>query len=122
MNSPLESPLSSRREMLAGVGQGAAALALLSLQSVAAAQPSSQEGGARKLGLAIVGIGRLSINQLLPAFERCKHAKLAALVSGDPVKVKKFAAQYGVAAKHIYDYSSFDNIAHDDAIDVVYIV
>jgi predicted dehydrogenase len=111
----------SRREMLSSVGHAGLALGLsmLGAQSLLAQTDASAP---RKLGFAIVGIGRLSINQLFPAFAHCKYARLSALVSGNPDKARQYAGKYGVDEKHIYSYSNFDNIANDDAIDVVYIV
>jgi predicted dehydrogenase len=48
---------------------------------------------------------------------------LAALVSGHPDKARRLAQVHGVDAEHgIYNYESFDRIAQDPAIDVVYIV
>lgn len=49
-----------------------------------------------RVGYAIVGLGRLSLNQILPALSQCKYSKVAALVSGDRSKALKIARQYGV--------------------------
>jgi predicted dehydrogenase len=111
---------SSRRSFLAGTVSAAAMAATSSLLPRAARAQSTEPQ--KKLGFAIVGIGRLSVNQLLPAFAHCQHARLAALVSGDSDKAKKFASQYQLDEKHIYSYADFEQIAHDDSIDVAYIV
>jgi predicted dehydrogenase len=76
----------------------------------------------KKLGWALVGLGSLSINQLMPAFPKCTHSKLTAFVSGRPDKAKHLAQIHGVDPRHIYNYDTFDSIASDPAIDVVYIV
>src|SRR5438309_6511453 len=52
-----------------------------------------------RVGFAVVGLGRLSLEQILPAFGECKHARLTALVSGTPDKLKATAAHYGVPEK-----------------------
>ena len=37
----------------------------------------------RRVGFAVVGLGHLTLKEILPAFGQCKHAKPVALVSGD---------------------------------------
>ncbi|SFP38373.1 Gfo/Idh/MocA family protein [Sphingomonas rubra] len=77
---------------------------------------------AERVGFAVVALGRLSLEEILPAFAECKKAKLAALVSGSPDKLRTVAAQYGVPADHCYDYAGFDRIRDDPTIKAVYIV
>jgi predicted dehydrogenase len=76
----------------------------------------------RRVGFAIVGLGRLSLEELLPAFAECKKARVAALVSGTPDKLRTVAAQYGISPENCYDYASFDRIADNPAVQVVYVV
>jgi predicted dehydrogenase len=76
----------------------------------------------KRVGFAIVGLGRLSIDQILPAFGSSKYAKPVALVSGDAAKAAKIAAQYGIKASSIYDYKNFDRIAENPEVDIIYIV
>ena len=93
-------------------------------------QPSEKEQSvssvsmppSKRIGYAIVGLGNLSLGQILPAFGACKYSKPVALVSGHPDKAKQIAAQYGIAEKNIYDYKNFDNIRNNPEIDAVYIV
>ena len=62
----------SRRVFLANAGKGlAAAQAIGALATRAAAQQVPEPPG-RKLGWAIVGLGSLAINQILPAFARAR--------------------------------------------------
>ena len=75
----------------------------------------------KKLGYALVGLGRLSTNQLAPAFDNCTDSKLAAVVSGTPAKREKWKAKYDLG-DHVYSYEQFDRLADDDAVDVIYIV
>ena len=77
---------------------------------------------ARRLGVAVVGIGHLSLEQILPGFGQAKHVKVTALVSGDAAKARTIAAQYGVAETHIYDYAGFDRLRDNPDVDIVYIV
>ncbi|HEU4539383.1 MAG TPA: Gfo/Idh/MocA family oxidoreductase, partial [Polyangiaceae bacterium] len=86
-------------------------------------QPPPGAGpGGRKLGWAIVGLGKFATEQLLPAFTACSRSRVAALVSGSPDKARALAARYGVAPKSVYDYAGFDRLRDDPAVDVVYVV
>jgi predicted dehydrogenase len=76
----------------------------------------------KKMGWAIVGLGSLSINQILPAFSKCEKSKVVALVSGHPDKANRLALQYGVNPKNIYNYQNYDNIRDNPEVDIIYIV
>ena len=84
--------------------------------------PPAQRPPGERVGFAIVGLGRLSLEEILPAFGACRLARPVAVVSGTPEKAKVVAAQYGIPARSIYDYASFDRIADDPAIQAVYVV
>ncbi len=75
-----------------------------------------------RIGYAVVGLGHLALNQILPAIIQCKKSKLVALVSGDASKAANVAAQYGVNPKNIYNYQNFDSIRDNKEIQAVYIV
>ena len=83
---------------------------------------TAQAAQDKKLGVALVGLGSLSTNQIAPALEKSKHCKLAAIVTGTPSKEKIWADKYGVKPDHIYNYETFDKLANDDTVDVIYIV
>jgi len=76
----------------------------------------------RTVGFALVGIGTLSMGQLLPAFSKCKLARPVALVSGHPDKAREQAKKYGIDPKKIYNYETFESLKDNPAVDVVYIV
>ena len=76
----------------------------------------------QRVGFAIVGLGRLSVEELLPAFGECKKAKPVALVSGSPEKMRQIAAQYGIAEKNIYDYKTYDDLKNNEEVKAIYIV
>lgn len=76
----------------------------------------------KRLGWAIVGLGQLAIEEILPAFGSCKLSRPAALVSGHPDKARHLAKIFGVDDRAIYDYDNFDAIAENKDIDVAYIV
>lgn len=76
----------------------------------------------KKLGVALVGLGYYSTDLLAPALQLTQHCSLAGIVTGTPAKAKKWQQQYAIADNNIYDYQSFDSIANNPAIDVVYVV
>lgn len=84
--------------------------------------PGPFEPADQRVGFAIVGLGRLSIDQILPAFGSSKLCKPVALVSGDPEKARKLAAQYGIKPTSIYTYATYDQIAQNPDVKVIYIV
>src|SRR5204863_4755331 len=63
-----------------------------------------------------------SLNEILPALTRTAACRLAALVSGHPDKAKRVAAQYGLADANIYDYATYDRLADNPAVEMVYVV
>ncbi len=77
----------------------------------------------RQVGFAVVGLGQLAIEEILPAFGLCRMARPTAFVSGHPEKAKHLSEVYGTPGRTtIYNYENFDAIKDDPAIDVVYIV
>ena len=113
----------TRRGFITRVGQGlvAANLAGTVLKSVAAEVQVPNPPG-KKLGWAIVGLGSLAINQILPAFAKCEKSRVVALVSGHPDKANKLALRYGVNPKNIYNYQNYDTIRDNPEVDIIYIV
>jgi predicted dehydrogenase len=105
-------------EMAAGLGAAATAAPLLGLGRRLEAQEPSE----RKVGFALVGLGRLAGEQLAPAFKNSRRCRLAGLVSGHPDKARDWAQKYGVPEKSIYNYENFDRIKDDPDVDVVYVV
>ena len=76
----------------------------------------------QRLGVAVVGLGHLALEQILPGFGQAKSVRVTALVSGHPDKARAVAAQHGVPGENLYDYANFDKIKDNPAIDFVYIV
>ena len=76
----------------------------------------------KRLGIAVVGLGTLALEEILPGFGQAAHVRIAALVSGRPEKARTIAAQYGVPEKNLYSYANFDGIRDNPDIDAVYIV
>ena len=123
----------TRRGFIRTAGAGLLAAAVPAIASAAGATtqlapPDAQSPDAklpdneRRVGFAVVGLGKLAIEEILPAFGLCQRAKLVALVSGHPEKAGKLAEHYGLSPKSIYGYDDFEKIADDPAIQAVYIV
>ncbi len=81
-----------------------------------------QEKPAKKLGVALVGLGGYSTGQLGPALQETKYCALTGVVTGTPAKEKKWADQYGIPQKNIYNYKNFDTMADNPDIDIIYVV
>ncbi|MBW4477661.1 MAG: Gfo/Idh/MocA family oxidoreductase [Tolypothrix brevis GSE-NOS-MK-07-07A] len=73
----------------------------------------------KKLGWAVVGLGKFATQQIIPSFAECKRSKLVALVSGDRTKAEQYAQQYGVNPKNIYNYQNYDTIRDNPEVDVI---
>ncbi len=112
----------TRRGFLVKAGQGLAVTQALGALATSASAQQVPDPPGRKAGWAIVGLGSLAINQILPAFARCEKSRVVALVSGHPEKARKLAARYGVDPKRIYDYQNYDSIKDNPEVDVIYIV
>ncbi|GAA4493927.1 Gfo/Idh/MocA family oxidoreductase [Hymenobacter ginsengisoli] len=76
----------------------------------------------QRVGYAIVGLGHLTLGEILPAFGQSKHAKPVALVSGDPDKMAKAAKQYGIKPSNCYSYQNYDKLKDNPEVQVIYIV
>jgi predicted dehydrogenase len=74
-----------------------------------------------RLGVAIVGLGRISVNEMLPAFGQSKHAKPVALVTGDRAKGLKIAHQYNIPESSVLSYQDFEKLAQMPDVQAVYI-
>ncbi|TWI55570.1 putative dehydrogenase [Pseudomonas duriflava] len=81
-----------------------------------------QLGRDQRVGIAVVGIGRLSLEEILPAFASSKRCKVTALVSGDRNKALRVAQMYSVPESGIYNYQNFDQIRENPDVHAVYIV
>ncbi|MFP4091899.1 MAG: Gfo/Idh/MocA family protein [Cyclobacteriaceae bacterium] len=100
------------------LGLGAAALS-----PGLAFNPSFHKGQQqKKLGIALVGLGSYSTGQLGPALLETEHCYLSGVVTGTPAKEKIWADKYNIPRKNIYNYDTFDNIADNPDIDIVYVV
>lgn len=74
----------------------------------------------RKIRYAVIGQGYISQSAVLPAFSHAeKNSELAALVSDDPLKLKKLSRRYGVGL--VASYDEYDALMASGEVDAVYI-
>ncbi len=76
----------------------------------------------RKLGVALVGLGDYSRGELGPALLKTTNATLTGIVTGSPEKIPKWKEKYGIADANVYSYETFDQIAANREIDIIYVV
>lgn len=57
----------------------------------------------KRVGYAVVGLGKISQRAVLPAFRNSKKAKLVAVVSGNRSKARRLAGAFGAGAWYTYD-------------------
>ena len=76
---------------------------------------------AERIGIAIVGGGRISVNEVLPAFAVSRHVKPVALVSGDRAKALQIARQYDIPESAVLDYQDYNKLATMPEVQGAYI-
>jgi predicted dehydrogenase len=77
---------------------------------------------ARQVGIALVGLGWYSTDQLGPALMETQYCRLAGVVTGTPESGERFRKNYGFPVQNMYNYENFDEIADNPDIDVIYLV
>jgi len=77
------------------------------------------KSSSRRIRYAVVGLGHIAQFAVLPAFAQAKkNSELAALVSGDPKKIRKVSEKYGVPA---VSYDEFEQVVEREQIDAAYV-
>lgn len=109
----------SRRAFVKGLGQLAGAGLVLPSVSFAASCLSPAKD---KLGVALVGLGNYATTMLGPALKVTRNSYLSAIVTGTPSKADKWSKEYNIPENNIYNYESFDSLADNPDIDIVYVV
>jgi predicted dehydrogenase len=112
----------TRRTFLQQVTAGLGAGALMTLGAQRAAYSFPDLADDEKLGIALVGLGNYSTGKLAPAFAETKLCRLAGIVTGTPSKAETWKAKYNIPDANIYNYETFDRIADNPDIDIVYVV
>lgn len=73
-----------------------------------------------RIRYAVVGLGHIAQNAILPAFAHAsENSDLVALVSDDPAKLRSLSREYGV--ENCFGYDDFELCLNSGTIDAVYI-
>src|ERR1700741_4456337 len=107
----------SRRKVIKTLAMGTAGL-LFSPNPLLACPRRKKD----RLGIALVGLGYYSTDLLAPALQQTKNCYLAGIVTGTPAKAEAWKKKYNIPDKNIYNYQTFDSIANNPDIDVIYVV
>src|SRR5580658_1389562 len=110
----------SRRRFLQVATVGSTAL--IGGASLRAWAETTTGKGGKPLGVALLGLGMYSEGQLGPSLRETKLCRLAGVVTGHPEKAARWASEYGLPEKNLYSYETFDRIADNPDIDIVYVV
>jgi predicted dehydrogenase len=105
----------SRRDFSRLSAFGVAASLLPDLLPVLPAQSSP-----KKTGYAVIGLGRIA-GHFMPGVRNTTNSQITAVVSGHRDKAERIAAEYQIPKSSIYSYENFDEIAHNPAVDAVYV-
>ena len=76
-------------------------------------------GSDRKVRYAIVGLGDISQEAMLPGVSHTGNSEVTAFVTGDAEKARALGEMYGV--KDSYRYDEFDQLIHSGTIDAIYL-
>src|ERR1700685_2900005 len=113
-------PLRSRRTFVRDMTLGAAFIAGGAAGSLAAELAEATQGGERRLGVALMGLGLYARGQLGPGLRQTKLCRLAGVVTGSRDKGVRWSRQYGFPESHIWNYDSVHELAGNPDIDIVY--
>ena len=117
----------TRRDFLQKTGAALGGLALSGTALPASARgarrrPRAMSPHAKPLGVALVGLGNYATNQLAPALLETEQCRLTGIVTGTPSKIDRWRSEYDIPEKNVYNYETFDQIADNPDIHVVYVV
>lgn len=113
----------SRRSFVKNLGLGISATALvpvLTSFSTLSENHSNIYNG-KKLNIALCGLGRYA-NILAHGLLESQYCNLKGIITGTPSKAQKWKKQYNIPEKNIYNYKTFDKIADNKDIDLIYVV
>lgn len=74
------------------------------------------------VGIAIIGLGDYALKQIMPRIAQSGRTHIAALVSGNPDKLRQVGEAYGIPPAARYSYATFAEIAANPSVEAVYII
>jgi glucose-fructose oxidoreductase len=81
--------------------------------------PKSVQKNGDKIRYALVGLGWIAQEAVLPAFQNAANAEVSALVTDDPEKAAQLSQKYKIPRTANYD--EYDELLKSGAVDAVYI-
>jgi predicted dehydrogenase len=109
----------SRRTLLMAMGATAVTLPLAA--QVGADTPKLPRYKGKKLGMALVGLGRYATGQIAVGLEKSDYWSVKGIVTGSEWKIPAWKKKWNIENENIFNYENFDQIAKAKDIDVVYI-
>ena len=82
--------------------------------------PASARADQKKIGYAVIGLGRIA-GHFIAGARNTANCEITALVSGHRDKAERIAAPLNIPASSIYNYEDFGEIVHNPAVDAVYV-
>jgi len=76
-------------------------------------------GSAKKVRYAMVALGDITQEAMLPGVAHTGNSEVVAFVTGDPEKAAQLGKKYGVTAT--YGYEQFDQMLHSGTVDAIYL-
>ncbi|MDR5883786.1 Gfo/Idh/MocA family oxidoreductase [Caballeronia sp. LZ032] len=73
----------------------------------------------KRVRYAIVGLGDISQEAMMPGVDHTGNSEITALVTGNPDKARKVAEQYNIA--DIFTYEQFDELLASGKVDAIYL-
>ena len=73
----------------------------------------------KKVRYAVVALGDIAQEAMLPGVKHTGNSEVTALVTGDPGKARGVGAQYGVS--DVYGYEQFDALLRSGTVDALYL-
>ncbi|HVN94033.1 MAG TPA: Gfo/Idh/MocA family oxidoreductase [Terracidiphilus sp.] len=73
----------------------------------------------RKVRYAIVGLGDIAQEDMMPGVEHTGNSEITALVTSDDMKAKELGDKYGISA--LFSYEQFEEALHSETFDAIYL-
>src|ERR1700734_4059081 len=73
----------------------------------------------RKVRYAIVGLGDIAQEDMMPGVEHTGNSEITALITSDPVKAQELGIKYDAPTR--FNYEQFESALHSGTFDAIYI-
>jgi predicted dehydrogenase len=73
----------------------------------------------QKVRYAIVGLGDIAQEDMMPGVEHTGNSEITALITSDQVKARELGRKYGISA--LFGYEQFEAALHSESFDAIYL-